>query len=709
MPSWVSRNRMGLAFSLAAGLLLGIGVIAFSAGRLLVEYEGVQHTTQILTELDAVLSGVTDAETGQRGFIITGNEQYLAPYLAATGATEAHLEALKALTSDNFRRRQLLDSLTPLIADKFQELRETIQLRREGSADAAIQRIQTGRGLRLMREIRSTVTVMKSQDRELLIAQSRRHAEQARQIFLALATLTLITLLVLGALIVETRRRAREMRSTRDALQTQVVEHEQTRSLLASLVRSSEDAVIGIGLDGRVISWNPAAERMFGPAERDMAGRPIDAFLDGIGADVVSALARVQSERRPEQLQVDHRGPAGPRARLLLTVSPIREMDQAVVGTSIVGHDITARTQMEAALRRTEGTSRAFFEAASESIVVADAGGHIVLVNAKTEEMFGYVRQELIGQPIELLVPHRHRASHVAHREAYMRAPRARAMGRGLDLSGVKKNGVEFPVEVSLSYVTTDEGTLAIAFVTDISERQAYQRAARQSDKLAALGTLSAGVAHEINNPIGIIISRVEVMMLEAADDALAPEMRKDLEVILRQARRVATITQGLLSFARQSTGSHGPVALNQVVEDIVQLAQKDMSRSRVTVSTALNADLPAIIADANAIGQVLLNLLTNARNAMPDGGSITIETALVQEGRSIRVAVRDTGSGIPPEVQPRIFDPFFTTRADGTGLGLAISHGIMADHRGTIEVSSEPGKGTLFTLTFPVDAPVGS
>ena len=197
--------------------------------------------------------------------------------------------------------------------------------------------------------------------------------------------------------------------------------------------------------------------------------------------------------------------------------------------------------------------------------------------------------------------------------------------------------------------------------------------------------------------------------MLEAADNTLAPEMRKDLEVILRQARRVATITQGLLSFARQSTGSRGPVALNRVVEDIVQLAQKDMSRSRVTVSTALGEGLPAISADANAIGQVLLNLLTNARNAMPDGGSITIETVLFDDGRSIRVAVRDTGCGIPPEVQPRIFDPFFTTRSDGTGLGLAISHGIMADHRGAIEVSSEPGKGTVFTLTFPVDAAIGS
>jgi signal transduction histidine kinase len=257
--------------------------------------------------------------------------------------------------------------------------------------------------------------------------------------------------------------------------------------------------------------------------------------------------------------------------------------------------------------------------------------------------------------------------------------------------------------------VSTDEGTRAIAFVTDISERLAYQRAARQSDKLAALGTLSAGVAHEINNPIGVITSRVEVMMLEAADSSLSPEMRKDLEVILRHARRVATITQGLLSFARQSSGTQGPVELNRVAEEIVQLVQKDMGRSRVTVSTELGEGLPLITADANAVGQVLLNLLTNARRAMPDGGSIAVETVLVDSGRSIRLAVRDSGPGIPPDILPKIFDPFFTTRSDGTGLGLSISHGIMEDHRGTIDVSSEVGRGTVFTLTFPVGAPVAS
>jgi PAS domain S-box-containing protein len=706
MFNWLSRNRVALAFSAIVALLLAIAAVAFSARRLVGEADAVQHTTQLLIELDAVLSGVTDAETGQRGFLITGEERYLAPYLNAAGATEMRLHALQALTSGDPSRRQRLDSLSSLVTDKFLELGETIRMRREGARDAVLHRILTGRGLRLMQEIRSVIATMKSEDRELLTRQSVRYAEQARQVFLALLSLTVATLLVVIGLIAESRRRTGEIQSTQNALRTEVAEHEQTRSLLTSLVHSTDDAVITLGLDGRILSWNPGAERMFGPSERQMMGQPIEALLERVAADIASALARVRSAGTSEQVEVDHAGPDGRRARVLLTISPIRDLEQVVVGTALLGRDITARAQTEEALRRSEATSRAFLESASEGIVVVDASGRILLVNAKTEEMFGYPRVELIGQPVEMLVPPRRRQNHIAHREAYMRAPRARSMGRGLDLAGVRKNGDEFPVEVSLSYVTTDEGTLAIAFVTDISERLAYQRAARQSDKLAAVGTLSAGIAHEINNPIGIITSRVEVMILEASDDTLSPETRQDLEVILRHARRIANITQGLLSFARQSTGSRGPVALNRVVEEMVQLAQKDMSRSRVTVSTSLAEDLPTIMADANAIEQVLLNLLTNARSAMPDGGSILIETALIEDGRSIRLTVRDTGVGIPPEVLPKIFDPFFTTRSDGTGLGLAISHGIMADHRGTIEVSSDVGKGTVFRLTFPVDDP---
>ncbi len=521
-------------------------------------------------------------------------------------------------------------------------------------------------------------------------------------IFVTLAALAAASFLILLVLLAERRRRAGEVRATRDALQTQVAEHEKTASLLTLLVQSSDDAIIGLGLDGRILTWNAGAQRLYSFTQDEVRGRSIDVlFPHGREAESAAILDRVRRERTIERFEAEHVTKDGRKLHIFLTIAPIRDIHDNLVGISFVGRDISA-------LRRSEATSRAFLESASEGIVATDAAGRIVLVNAQTERMFGYTRAELIGQPVELLTPTRVREAHVRHRAAYMAAPSVRSMGKGLDLAGLKKDGTEFPVEVSLSYVHSDEGTLAIAFIIDISERLAFQRAARQADKLAALGTLSAGIAHEINNPIGIISSRVEVMLLEADCGDLPAELRKDLDVILRHARRVATITQGLLSFARRSSGTREPVNLNRIAEEVLQLTQKDMSQAKVRVNMKLDEGLPDIVADANAIGQVLLNLLTNARRAIAEEGEITIETGYIPTTRSVRLVVRDTGSGIPPEVLPKIFDPFFTTKPEGTGLGLSISHGIVHDHHGTVDVESRVGEGTTFTLTFPVDASGG-
>ena len=473
-------------------------------------------------------------------------------------------------------------------------------------------------------------------------------------------------------------------------------------ALFAALVRSSEDAVIALGPDGLIVAWTAGAERLLGRREQDMLGQPLDLLPAGAAhEELAAAVNRARTALTTDRVEIDYAASGGRRLRLLLTISPIRDAQDHAVGVLVVGRDITARALIETALRRSEATSRAFLENASEGVVVTDPAGIITIVNARTEAMFGYTRAELTGQPVERLIPIRMRPAHVGHRQAYMAAPRARPMGRGLDLAGLRKDGAEFPVEVSLSHVGTDAGSRTIAFVTDISERVAFQRAARQADKLAALGTLSAGIAHEINNPIGIITSRVEVMLLEAEDHAMPEAIRKDLQVILRHARRVAAITQGLLSFARQSSGARSAVSLNWIAEEIVQLARKDMSRANVEVSLRLDESLPAVMADANAIGQVVLNLLTNARMAMPEGGRISVETSYLADC-AVRMTVRDTGSGIAPEILAKIFDPFFTTKPDGTGLGLAISHGIVQDHGGTIDVRSEPGQGATFILTFP-------
>ena len=711
MTNWLVRHRVAFEFAVAAAILGAIAIVAVSARHLVEQYEAIRRSSEIVAELDSIRSGVTDAETGQRGFLLTGDERYLAPSLTVSAdIIEAHINALRGLAADRPDIERQIAALAIPLRDKLEELRETIRLRREKGADAALRLVLTDRGLRDSERIRSALGTMREEEQRRLAAATGR-AEQARHVLVILAALAAAALLVLLFLVVESRQRARELRLTRATLAEEVAEHEQTTLLLTSLVQSSDDSIVGLDLEGRILTWNQGAERLYGHREADVQGRPVELLLPAERrAEMAAALERVRRRQTTERFEAEHVTRDGRRLHVFLTLSPIRDAPGTPIGISIVGRDIGVQKAAEEALRRSEATSRAFLESASESIVITNAAGAIVRVNDKAEKMFGYERAELIGQPVEVLIPRRVREAHVAHRAGYMAAPRVRSMGRGLDLAGVKKDGTEFPVEVSLSFVETDDGIRAIAFVTDISERLAFQRAARQADKLAALGTLSAGIAHEINNPIGIITSRVEVMLLEAEGEELSAELRKDLEVILRHARRVASITQGLLSFARQSSGVRAAVNLNRVVEEILQLVRKDMDRAHVQVTLRRDEALPEIMADANAIGQVLLNLLTNARRAMPDGGGeITIETAYDAPARSVRLMVRDTGTGIAPDVLPKIFDPFFTTKPDGTGLGLSVSHGIIHDHQGSVDVESLVGKGTTFTVTLPVDENSGA
>jgi signal transduction histidine kinase len=222
------------------------------------------------------------------------------------------------------------------------------------------------------------------------------------------------------------------------------------------------------------------------------------------------------------------------------------------------------------------------------------------------------------------------------------------------------------------------------------------------ADKLAALGTLAAGVAHELNNPLGVISSRFELMLLDADAHHLPAQVRDDLVVLQRHARRVAQIAQGLLSFARQSPRDRRQVNLNELVEETLVLLEEPLTREGIDVRPVLEPGLPHVFGDANALQQVLVNLLTNAREAIEGTGDIEIRTTASADRSDITLLVRDTGPGIRADVLPRIFDPFFTTKRDGTGLGLSISYGIVRDHHGTIDVDSRAGVGTTFVLTFP-------
>jgi signal transduction histidine kinase len=217
------------------------------------------------------------------------------------------------------------------------------------------------------------------------------------------------------------------------------------------------------------------------------------------------------------------------------------------------------------------------------------------------------------------------------------------------------------------------------------------------------LRNLAVGIAHELNNPISIMLSRIELMLLEAEDQPVAGDSRADLQVLHRHSQRLSQIAQGLLSFGRERQRTPEPIDLNEVVEGTLLLAGERLGHAGIQVLKTLDARLPRILGNATALEQVLINLLLNARDAMPTGGTLRIETALAPaQPAAIRLVVSDTGSGMLPEALAKLGQSFFTTKPQGSGLGLSVSFTIIREHGGAVDVRSEPGHGTVFTIVFP-------
>jgi PAS domain S-box-containing protein len=361
-----------------------------------------------------------------------------------------------------------------------------------------------------------------------------------------------------------------------------------------------------------------------------------------------------------------------------------------------------------------EAHLRAAVESAPSGLLMADAAGRILLVNREIERLFGYSRDELLGQPVECLIPSRFRERHPAARGEMSAGTHGRPMGSGRDLVGQRKDGSDVPIEIGLTPIATDDGRFVVASIVDLTERKRLeqeQRALaerlRQAQKMQAIGTLSGGIAHDFNNILAAIIGYAEIMAADLGPDSAAAA---DAQEILAAALRGRRLTGRILTFSRRSDAERRPVDLSEVVREVKDLLRATLSASIKLQMHSGNA-IPLVLADSTAVHQVVMNLASNAAQAMPNGGALDLGVArtnpALHEGRYVAIDVRDNGTGMDADTRARAFEPFFTTKpiGSGTGLGLALVHGIMHDHGGTVLLDSEIGVGTQVRCLFPVPA----
>ncbi|EIV94412.1 PAS domain S-box protein [Frankia sp. QA3] len=385
----------------------------------------------------------------------------------------------------------------------------------------------------------------------------------------------------------------------------------------------------------------------------------------------------------------------------------------------------------------TSSLARGLLDAAPDAIVAVRADGRIALVNAQAERLFGYTREELNGEPVEILIPESARRLHPHHRGSYLRDPQPRPMGAGMELAGRRRDGSEFPAEISLSAIEVENGILITAAIRDVTdrleaqaererlraqaERKRIEAQLHQSQRLESLGQLAGGVAHDFNNLLGVIINYTafvgEVVATAAERDGGQWEAaRRDIEQVQRAAERATQLTHQLLAFGRREVVQPRVLNLNDVVHDIEEMLRRTLGE-HVELITLPAADPWPVFADAGQLEQVLVNLAVNARDAMPAGGKLTIDTSniLIHEdiagerpglkaGRHVNLRISDSGSGMTPETVSRAFEPFFTTKrkGEGSGLGLATVYGIITQAGGHAEIFSDVGLGTTVSILLP-------
>jgi len=711
-------------------LLAALVALNVSLGAIAELQAGGNQAADALLQVEALFSALKDAESSQRGYLLTGDESYLAPPQVTPAIIEGRLAAVEAIAGEG-ARKQHAQAISDLAHAWLDQTQQTIALRRSGEVLPPAAGEQERR---TMLQIRAETAALRSLIREEAdVAQSGqgwRAAASAGLLFGAGA----LAALLLGLLIFLLRRRL--------ARQDHLAEIFLEERAKAEFDRISSDVlldVLPVGVlladsSGRIVRSNAEVTRIWGGSVPAVSGaeggQPAEAWWLDSGAPLGPEDWAIARALRTGEISVSEmirlRGLDGQERVIVKSAAPVRNAKGHLLGAVAVVQDVSERQREQDRRLEAEAQYRAIVETAADAIIIIDERGVVRAANRAVTRLFGHAATDVVGRNVALLMPERTGAAHDGVIARYTATGMPRVPWSSREVTARHRDGSEFPVELSLArWRAGDGGWRFTGLMRDISKRRQAERALQESDRrlrelqveflhvarLNEIGLMATTLAHELNQPLTALASYVSGArrMLEMAEEPSGtrlPAVRDALVLAAQQAVHAGQIVRRMRSFVAQERGERYPEELSALVSGAAELLTYLLRRKGVKLRLAFDAATPCVLVDRPQIRQVLVSLMHNAIEAMQEGPRRDLAVRIGPYGEDMaEISVADTGAGIPPEIADDLFRPFVTTKRNGLGVGLAVCRTIVEGHGGRIWAEPNPGGGTVFRLILPVVA----